>query len=604
MSNSWEIIIAGAGHAGTEAAWTSARLGMKTLLLTQRLDAIGEMACNPSIGGIGKSHLVHEIDALDGLMAEGADYSGIQFRLLNSSKGSAVQALRAQIDRLEYKNFIKKRLLSLPSLTIREEEVVKLLIVDGQITGVKTENGNFYQSKILIITTGTFLRGQIHHGHEVIPAGRIGMPASNYLADQMRAIFPYGRLKTGTPPRLLRKSIDFTRCQLQPPDQEIGHFSYLNYQENHRLEQISCHISRTTMKTHDLIQKNLSHSALYGGKITSPGPRYCPSIEDKIVRFPDADGHNLFLEPEGLKSEIIYPNGISTSLPENIQREFIKTIPGLERAIIQIPGYAIEYDFFKPENLSNSLESQIVSGIFFAGQINGTTGYEEAAAQGLIAGLNSFLKFKEEEPFLPRRSEAYLGVLVDDLITKGITDPYRMFTNRAEYRLSLRRDNADLRLTGKALERNLIGAKRASIYLKTKSRYQEFNNLLANFSPAGSTKRIDLFESLKNHTFSYKDLLAFEEFRHLDQFDQRILSIIETDAKYSGYLKRQSREIKNQERYENLAIPANFDYQKIRTLSNEAREKLNRIRPSTIGQAARIPGLNPGMIATLIIYLK
>lgn len=614
----YDVIVVGGGHAGTEAALASARMGAKTLLLTHNIETLGQMSCNPAIGGIGKGHLVKEIDALGGAMARAADQAGIQFRILNSRKGPAVRATRAQADRVLYRAAIRAMLESQQNLDIFQQAVDDLIVENDTVTGVITQMGLKFSGNTVVLTVGTFLGGKIHIGLENYQGGRAGDPPSNALSDRLRDLpFNVDRLKTGTPPRIDTRTIDFSSLQEQPGDDPVPVFSYMGKVADHP-RQISCFITRTNPHTHDIIQKGLSRSPMYTGVIEGVGPRYCPSIEDKIVRFADRDSHQIFIEPEGLTSNEVYPNGISTSLPFDVQYDLVRSMQGFEQARITRPGYAIEYDFFDPRDLKYSLETQFINNLFFAGQINGTTGYEEAAAQGLLAGTNAVLKTREEPHWCPARDEAYIGVMVDDLITRGTMEPYRMFTSRAEYRLMLREDNADLRLTDKARELGLIDD----------TQWQFFNN--KRDSIAAEQKRLDsvwvrpadfspeILESLSEDLFK-KDARAADVLARPQVSYHSLMQLegigpglenpaeaeqVEIQAKYAGYIKRQCDEIDKQRQNESLSLPENFDFDNVKGLSNEVREKLLRSRPQTLGQAARIPGMTPAAVSLLMIHLK
>jgi tRNA uridine 5-carboxymethylaminomethyl modification enzyme len=611
----FDIIVIGGGHAGTEAALASARMGLKTLLLTHNIETLGQMSCNPAIGGIGKGHLVKEIDALGGIMAEAADHCGIQFRILNASKGAAVRATRAQIDRALYKAYIRNTLETQQNLQIFQQAADDLIIENDQVKGVITQMGLTFECRAVVLTVGTFLDGKIHIGLSNYQAGRLGDPSSITLSKKLRELnLRVERLKTGTPPRIDRRSINFNILAEQKGDQPVPIFSFLG-NETHHPQQISCYITHTNEETHNIIRGGLDRSPLYTGVIEGIGPRYCPSIEDKIMRFADKNSHQIFIEPEGLTSNEIYPNGISTSLPFDIQLKLVRSMKGFENAYITRPGYAIEYDFFDPRDLKPSLETKAISGLFFAGQINGTTGYEEAAAQGLLAGLNAGLFVQEKPCWTPLRNEAYIGVLIDDLITLGTNEPYRMFTSRAEYRLLLREDNADLRLTEMGRNLGLINEerwikfseKREAIEVET----QRLKSLWA--IPNNSVIENALGQPLRKEA-TYLDLLRrpeinYEFLKQLPQMDQsvsdpQVIEQIETQTKYSGYIERQQLEIARQRRYEETQIPEEFDYTQVKGLSAEVCQKLSRHRPVSIGQASRISGITPAAISLLLVYLK
>ncbi|WP_119343641.1 tRNA uridine-5-carboxymethylaminomethyl(34) synthesis enzyme MnmG [Facilibium subflavum] len=614
----FDVIVVGGGHAGTEAAAAAARMGAKTLLLTHNIDTLGQMSCNPAIGGIGKGHLVKEIDALGGIMAKAIDKAGIQFRTLNARKGPAVRATRAQADRTLYKTAVRNMLENQDNLSIFQQAVDDLIIENETVKGVITQMGLAFYAKTVILTVGTFLGGKIHIGFNNYQGGRAGDQPANALAEKLRKLpFNVARLKTGTPPRIDKRTVNFAVMSVQPGDDPVPCFSFFSKPDQHP-QQLPCHITYTNTKTHEIIVNNLNRSAMYGGVIDGIGPRYCPSIEDKIVRFADKDRHQIFVEPEGLDSIELYPNGMSTSLPFDVQIEFIQSIEGFENAFITRPGYAIEYDFFDPRGLNATLETKYVKNLFFAGQINGTTGYEEAGAQGIIAGINAALIIQGKPAWSPKRSQAYIGVLIDDLITKGTQEPYRMFTSRAEYRLILREDNADARLCPIAIEFGLLNDADTKAFLhKQKLIEEETSRLKANWVVPGSekshklapvlgqqiTRENSLFDLLKRPGTFYKDLANIDA---LGQFIDHAAAIeqIEISAKYAGYIDRQSQEIASVLALENSIIPENFDYNKVSGLSNEVRQKLIEQKPHTLGQASRISGVTPAAISLLTVYMK
>ncbi len=618
LNRTFDVIVVGGGHAGTEAALAAARMGASTLLLTHNVETLGQMSCNPAIGGIGKSHLVKEIDALGGLMARAADHAGIQFRVLNASKGPAVRATRAQADRLLYKQAVRHALENQHNLYIFQQAVDDLVVTGGRVAGVVTQMGLRFNAATVVLTVGTFLAGRIHIGPKNHAGGRAGDPPANALAARLRELpLRVGRLKTGTPPRIDGRTIDYSRLQEQRGDEPVPVMSYLGSAGDHP-RQVSCHITHTNARTHDIIRGGLSDSPMYSGAIQGRGPRYCPSIEDKVVRFAEKNSHQIFVEPEGLNTHEVYPNGISTSLSYAVQEALVRSIAGFEHAHITRPGYAIEYDFFDPRDLQASLETRVIEGLFFAGQINGTTGYEEAAAQGLIAGLNAARKVQGNAPWTPRRDEAYIGVLIDDLITRGTSEPYRMFTSRAEYRLLLREDNADLRLTPRGRELGLVDTHRWSLFsdkhaaiVNEQQRLQAL--LLRPDSGPGATLSARLEKPLAREQRAH-DLLRRPDVRYADLMavegigpgvaDARVAEQVEIQARYSGYLERQQAEISRQHRYQEQALPADFDYNAVRGLSNEVCEKLQAVRPQTIGQASRIPGITPAAVSLLLIHLR
>jgi tRNA uridine 5-carboxymethylaminomethyl modification enzyme len=613
----FEIIVVGGGHAGTEAALAAARMGARTLLLTHSVETLGQMSCNPAIGGIGKGHLVKEIDALGGAMASAADTSGIHFRTLNARKGPAVQATRAQIDRALYRGAIRRLLESQANLTLFQQAVDDVLLEGEGVGGVVTQMGLEFRAPCVILTVGTFLAGRIHVGLAQSDGGRAGDPPASTLAQRLRELaLPVGRLKTGTPPRIDGRTVDFSRLQVQHGDTPLPVFSYLGQAAEHP-DQVPCHITHTNERTHDIIRRGLDRSPLYTGAIDAVGPRYCPSIEDKVVRF-DKLAHQIFIEPEGLTTREVYPNGISTSLPFDVQYALVRSIAGFEHAHITRPGYAIEYDFFDPRGVTAALESRVVARLFLAGQINGTTGYEEAAAQGLLAGVNAALRVQQRESWWPRRNEAYLGVLVDDLVTRGTREPYRMFTSRAEYRLQLREDNADLRLTPKGRELGLVDD----------VRWREFERIQALFEreqarlretwvnpmrlPAVHQAEVlgrpirresTLMELLRRPEVSYRGLMSLPGLGPgVDE--PRVARLLETAAKYRGYIVRQDKEVARSQAYEDTALPANLDYATVAGLSTEVRQQLTEWRPATLGQASRMPGITPAALSLLMVHLK
>lgn len=618
----YSVIIVGGGHAGTEAALASARMGVKTLLLTHNIETLGQMSCNPAIGGIGKGHLVKEIDALGGAMAKAIDKSGIQFRTLNASKGPAVRATRAQADRALYKTAIRSMLESQENLQIFQNAVIDLIVeVAGdqqKVCGVKTEMGLDFYAPTVVLTVGTFLGGKIHIGLENHSGGRAGDPPSIALANRLRELpFRVDRLKTGTPPRIDAKSVDFSQMDEQPGDSPVPTFSFVGDASDHP-EQISCWITHTNTKTHDAIRGGLDRSPMYSGVIEGVGPRYCPSIEDKIMRFSDKDSHQIFVEPEGLNTDELYPNGISTSLPFDVQMALVRSIKGFENAFITRPGYAIEYDFFDPRDLKASLETKFINGLFFAGQINGTTGYEEAGAQGLIAGMNAALQSQGKESWSPRRDEAYIGVLIDDLITRGTQEPYRMFTSRAEYRLILREDNADARLTEKGRELGLVDDARWSAFNQKMELIESESKRLAQLVVRPDSEAAQILnetvsnpisraykaeELLRRPDLGYQDLMALPELGPAVS-DPKVAEQVQIRVKYAGYIERQKDEVERNLRNEHTALPADLDYNQVKGLSNEVAQKLNDAKPETIGQASRVSGVTPAAISLLLVYLK
>ena len=614
----YNVIVVGGGHAGTEAALAAARTGADTLLLTHNIETLGQMSCNPAIGGIGKGHLVKEIDALGGAMGRAADAAGIQFRRLNASKGPAVRATRCQADRQLYRQAIRATLENQPNLTLFQQAVDDLLVEGDRVTGVVTGMGLRFHADCVVLTVGTFLGGRIHIGLENYEGGRAGDPPANALARRLRELpFRVERLKTGTPPRIDGRSIDFGRLREQPGDDPIPSFSFLADGSGHP-RQISCYLAATTERTHEIIRAGLDRSPMYSGVIEGVGPRYCPSIEDKVVRFADRTSHQIFVEPEGLNTNEIYPNGISTSLPFDVQNDLVHSMAGFESAVITRPGYAIEYDFFDPRDLKATLETQFIEGLFFAGQINGTTGYEEAAAQGLIAGLNAARRARGQEGWSPRRDQAYLGVMIDDLITRGTSEPYRMFTSRAEYRLLLREDNADLRLTEAGRELGLVGERRWRAFSEKRDAIVAEQQRLHSLWVRPTTDAAAQIEAhhgetlateqrvadlLRRPTLSYAALMAVPGIGP-GSADPRVAEQVEIQARYHGYIERQHEEIARQQRNEHKRLPADLDYRDVKGLSSEVREKLTRVAPETIGQAARIPGVTPAAVSLLLVYLK
>jgi tRNA uridine 5-carboxymethylaminomethyl modification enzyme len=624
FAQSFDVIVIGGGHAGTEAALAAARMGVRTLLLTQSIETLGQMSCNPAIGGIGKGHLVREIDALGGVMARATDRAGIQFRTLNASKGPAVRATRAQADRQLYKQAIRTVLENQPNLTLFQQEAGDLLVEGQTVRGVVTVTGIAFEAPSVVLTVGTFLGGRIHVGLDNYQGGRAGDPPSNKLAARLRELHPrVGRLKTGTPPRIDGRSLDYSVMAAQPGDTPVPVFSFIGRNSEHP-HQVNCFITNTNERTHEIIRAATDRSPMFTGVIEGVGPRYCPSVEDKVVRFADKLSHQIFVEPEGLTTNEIYPNGISTSLPFDVQYEFVRSIRGFENAHLTRPGYAIEYDFFDPRDLKPSLETKCLEGLFFAGQINGTTGYEEAAAQGLLAAINATLKVKGREAWTPKRSDAYIGVLVDDLVTRGTSEPYRMFTSRAEHRLLLREDNADIRLTPIGRELGLVDDERWRLF-EEKQRLSdaEFQRMsttriqpsavptdwsarVLNGTPL--SRDFSAFELLLRPEVNYDDLLEIAGHPDWTGVDDRlpaqVRTQIEVRAKYAGYIERQQDEIERQQRNEETRLPDDLDYVQVAGLSHEVRQKLGEARPSTVGQASRVPGVTPAAISLLLVHLK
>jgi tRNA uridine 5-carboxymethylaminomethyl modification enzyme len=595
----FEVIVIGGGHAGTEAALAAARMGRRTLLLTHSIETLGQMSCNPSIGGIGKGHLVKEVDALGGAMAIASDEAGIQFRTLNASKGPAVRATRAQADRVLYRQAIRRRLETQASLTLFQQAVDDVLVEAERVVGVRTQAGIEFRACSVVLTTGTFLSGLIHVGLSRHTAGRAGEPASTTLAARLRELkLPVGRLKTGTPPRLDRRSVDLSVMEIQPGDSPEPVFSFMGRREMHPA-QLPCWITHTNERTHELIRGALDRSPMFTGAIQGVGPRYCPSVEDKVHRFAGKSSHQIFIEPESLSTQELYPNGISTSLPFDVQLELVHSIRGLEHAHIVRPGYAIEYDYFDPRELRPSLETKSLRGLFFAGQINGTTGYEEAAAQGLLAGVNAALHARDEAPWYPKRDEAYLGVLVDDLVSRGVSEPYRMFTSRAEYRLQLREDNADLRLTETGRRLGLVDDERWSAFNRRRDAIAaETRRLEGLMVSAGSLEKRRAIEMLRRPSVHYADVAGDS------QVAGDVAEQVEIQAKYEGYIQRQREEVARRREFEQLSLPADLDYRRVTGLSAEVQQKLSRFRPETIGQASRISGVTPAAISLLLVHLK
>ena len=615
---SFDVIVIGAGHAGTEASLAAARMGARVLLVTHNIETMGQMSCNPAIGGIGKGHLVKEIDAMGGAMAQAADLAGIQFRILNSRKGPAVRATRAQADRVLYKAAIRQMIESQPGLHVFQQEVADLLIEQERVAGVVTRMGLEFRAPAVILTSGTFLGGVIHIGQTNQSGGRAGDAPSNALAKRLRELpFRVGRLKTGTPPRIDRSSIDFTVMQEQPGDDPVPVFSYTGDRHQHP-KQVPCHITYTNTRTHELIRDGLDRSPLYSGDISGVGPRYCPSIEDKVVRFADRDSHQIFVEPEGLGLNEIYPNGISTSLPFDVQLSLVRSIKGFEQAFITRPGYAIEYDYMDPRDLYPWMETKYLAGLFFAGQINGTTGYEEAAAQGLLAGINAVRSMREEEPWYPARDEAYIGVMIDDLVTRGTSEPYRMFTSRAEYRLLLREDNADLRLTEKGRELGLVDDSRWHMFAEKRQAIITEQQRLASvwlrpedLTPAiveqvlgqPLAHEVNLLDLLKRPELDYDKLMKLPGAGD-SVCDDAVSGQVEIQAKYAGYISRQQAEVEKHRHHEEMHLPESIEYSKVRGLSAEVTLKLTEHKPTTIGQASRISGITPAAISLLLVHMK
>ncbi len=616
---SFDVIVIGGGHAGTEAALAASRAGAQTLLVTHTIETVGQMSCNPAIGGIGKGHIVKEIDALGGVMAQAADRAGIQFRRLNARKGPAVRATRAQADRMLYREAIRSAIEGESGPVVLQQAVEDLLVEGNRIAGIVTAGGIRVSARAVVLTTGTFLNGRIHVGHRSEPGGRAGDAPSTVLADRLRELCPRtGRLKTGTPPRIDGRTINFSALELQPGDDPVPSFSFLAEESDHP-RQVCCHIAKTNIKTHDIIRDALSQSALYGGEIEGVGPRYCPSVEDKIVRFADRDTHQIFVEPEGLTVHEIYPNGLSTSLPFDVQWEMVRSIEGFENARITRPGYAIEYDYFDPRDLLPGLETRALSGLFFAGQINGTTGYEEAAGQGLVAGLNAARCSRGDSLWCPRRDEAYIGVMIDDLTARGVTEPYRMFTSRAEYRLQLREDNADLRLTETGRALGLVDDSRWTAFSRKRDLFEtERNRLQQTWVRPGAvsvekaqavlgqelSREQTLADLLRRPQVRYQELIGLCGTDPESVTDTAVIEQLEIEARYAGYIERQRDEIARQRKHEDTPIPGETDYQEVQGLSNEVRQILTEHRPVTLGQATRISGVTPAAISLLLVHLK